>query len=218
MATEIESRTVYELIFRRCWEARPFSHLDLMRALSRMLRRTGLPLYFTEGFNPKPKISYLSHPLSTGHTSECERLRFELDGDVPDSEAEAAVLKQLPPGLAAERLSRIPFEQRKSVQPARLEYYMFIRKSASNMTSFSGNEAVQALAPRELSEAEIADARLFADGTGTLDFFDEYFERGLAIEIPGGNDYRRPEKWIDAGGDCEPGRMHFHRKREKGGV
>lgn len=35
-----------------------FSQLDIMRCLERALRRTELPLYFTQGFNPHVKISF----------------------------------------------------------------------------------------------------------------------------------------------------------------
>jgi radical SAM-linked protein len=35
-----------------------FSQLDLTRILERALRRTGLPLYFTQGFNPRVKLSF----------------------------------------------------------------------------------------------------------------------------------------------------------------
>ena len=53
------------------------SHLDLIRTLSKVLVRARFPLWYTEGFNPKPKISYAA-PLSVGTESLCEYmdLRF----------------------------------------------------------------------------------------------------------------------------------------------
>ena len=35
-----------------------FSQLDLVRVLERALRRTDLPLYFKQGFNPRVKLSF----------------------------------------------------------------------------------------------------------------------------------------------------------------
>jgi radical SAM-linked protein len=57
--------------FGRSEEIKYISHLDLMRFWERALRRAGLPLAYTEGFNPHPKIS-LAAPLSVGVTSEAE--------------------------------------------------------------------------------------------------------------------------------------------------
>jgi radical SAM-linked protein len=57
--------------FGRGEEIKYISHLDLMRFWERALRRAGLSLAYTEGFNPHPRIS-LAAPLSVGVTSEAE--------------------------------------------------------------------------------------------------------------------------------------------------
>ena len=49
------------------------SHLDLQRFAAMMMQRAALPLWFTEGFNPHPKMVF-SPPLSLGVESECEYL------------------------------------------------------------------------------------------------------------------------------------------------
>lgn len=43
--------------FQKVGELRYLSHLELMRALQRALRRAGVPLHYTQGFNPQPKVS-----------------------------------------------------------------------------------------------------------------------------------------------------------------
>lgn len=47
------------------------SHLDLQRFMKRAFVRSGLPIWFSEGFNPHPKMVF-STPLSIGIQSECE--------------------------------------------------------------------------------------------------------------------------------------------------
>ncbi len=47
------------------------SHLDLVRLFERAFRRAGVPLAFTQGFNPHPMISFAA-PLSVGISSEAE--------------------------------------------------------------------------------------------------------------------------------------------------
>src|SRR6516225_10247288 len=49
------------------------SHRDVARALERAFRITELPLAFTEGFSPRPKVSF-GLALSTGHESDAEYL------------------------------------------------------------------------------------------------------------------------------------------------
>ncbi|MCX5749470.1 MAG: TIGR03936 family radical SAM-associated protein [Candidatus Saganbacteria bacterium] len=52
-------------------ELKFIGHLDLVRLWERALRRTDLPLAYSEGFNPRQKMSF-GPPLSLGITSECE--------------------------------------------------------------------------------------------------------------------------------------------------
>jgi radical SAM family uncharacterized protein/radical SAM-linked protein len=53
------------------------SHLDLVRSLPRMLRRVGLPLYYSEGFRPLPRITF-GPALPVGTASLCEHVDVRL--------------------------------------------------------------------------------------------------------------------------------------------
>ena len=66
-------------LFEKTGNAVWISHLDLMRLFQRALKRAGLPLTHTQGFNPRPSVS-IALPLSVGVESQCELLDFELDG------------------------------------------------------------------------------------------------------------------------------------------
>jgi radical SAM-linked protein len=57
---------------------RYMSHLDTLRLLERTLRRSRLPVAYSQGFNPTMKLSF-GPPLSVGFTSECELLEIVLD-------------------------------------------------------------------------------------------------------------------------------------------
>ena len=57
--------------FSRGDELKYISHLDLMRLWERAFRRAGLAIAYSEGFNPRPRIS-LAAPLAIGVTSEGE--------------------------------------------------------------------------------------------------------------------------------------------------
>ena len=75
--------------------ARFLSHLDLQRTVERGLRRAELPLAFTQGFNPHPRISYAS-ALATGTSSEGEFLDVDLTEPVDPADFLARANLQLP--------------------------------------------------------------------------------------------------------------------------
>ncbi len=62
------------------------SHLDLVRTMSKIIVRAGLPLWYSEGFNPKPKMVFAA-PLSTGTESKCEYLELRLSERIDPDEA-----------------------------------------------------------------------------------------------------------------------------------
>ena len=76
------------------------SHLDLLRAWERILRRAGLPLAYSHGFNPHPRL-VIAMPLPVGCTGAHE----VIDAYMYEALKPAALLEaldgQMPPGLAA---------------------------------------------------------------------------------------------------------------------
>ena len=74
------------------------SHLDLMRAFSRAIRRSGIPIKYSEGFNPHMRMSF-GLPLQVGVTGGAEYLDIELESSVGADEAMAMLNGQLPRGL-----------------------------------------------------------------------------------------------------------------------
>lgn len=78
------------------------SHLDLMKALQRSLRRAGLPARYSEGFNPHIVLSILV-PLSTGYRSRYELCDFDLTCDGLPSDLVPRLNGALPSGLTVIR-------------------------------------------------------------------------------------------------------------------
>jgi len=92
--------------------ARFLSHLDITRAWSRAVASSGLPVVYTQGFNPRPRLSF-GPPLPVGTTGEAEFLELELSRAVPPAEIEASLSAGLPPGI--EVLGAAPKRTRSSV-------------------------------------------------------------------------------------------------------
>ncbi len=75
------------------------SHLDLYRAWGRLLRRAGLSLVFSQGFNPRPKMQ-LAAPLPLGITSRAEIIDFWLSDFIDDiNQLKSRLVAAQPPGI-----------------------------------------------------------------------------------------------------------------------
>ena len=66
------------------------SHLDLVRTMHKVIVRAKLPLWYTEGFNPKPKMIFAA-PLSIGTESECEYMDLRMNEYIDPAEAMARI-------------------------------------------------------------------------------------------------------------------------------
>lgn len=74
------------------------SHRDFSRAFERALQRAGMPMAFSSGFNPHPRISYAG-AAPTGSASEAEYVEIALAQIVDPAEAHRILDESLPPGL-----------------------------------------------------------------------------------------------------------------------
>ena len=96
------------LKYRKEGDASFLSHREAMRAMERALRRSGLPLVFSEGFSPRPRMSF-SPALPLGVAAEAEYLEVAVDGEVDEVEAKEKLNQALPIGLqVSEVLSLAP--------------------------------------------------------------------------------------------------------------
>ncbi len=68
------------VFFAKTGTLRFVSHLDMNRFFTRILRKSGLPIWYTEGFNPHPYLTF-ALPLSLGFESQYEILDFRLVDD-----------------------------------------------------------------------------------------------------------------------------------------
>ena len=78
--------------------ARFTSHRDFGRAFERALRRAGVPMAYSSGFSPHPRISY-ANAAPTGAASEAEYLEIGLAAYRDPAEVKGALDAALPPGL-----------------------------------------------------------------------------------------------------------------------
>jgi radical SAM-linked protein len=99
--------TRYRLAFGKSQAMRYTGHLDLYRALERTIRRAALPLAYSRGFSPHPKLQ-LASALPLGFTSRAELADIWLEQPVPEGEVLARLQQAAPPGIAFERVQPVP--------------------------------------------------------------------------------------------------------------
>jgi radical SAM-linked protein len=92
--------------FGRGSELKFISHLDLTRLWHRALRRAGVALAYSEGFNPHPRLS-LAAPLQLGATSEAELMDIYTLGPVTSQSFTARLQSELPAGLDIMQVSMV---------------------------------------------------------------------------------------------------------------
>jgi len=82
-------------------------HLDLHKAWERAFRRSGLPIAYSQGFHPQPRLN-LACALPLGFTSQCEVLDAWLEAEYDLDNIHDALATSLPPGLVIHGVVAIP--------------------------------------------------------------------------------------------------------------
>ena len=88
----------YVLKYARDERVKYISHLDFIRTFHRTVRRAGLNMSFSQGFNPHP-IMTIAMPLSVGITSECEYMKIGFENDYSEQEIKDRLNDAFPKGF-----------------------------------------------------------------------------------------------------------------------
>ncbi len=92
-----------KFLFSKKGAIRYISHLDLMRLIMRAARRANLPLYFTEGFSPHPKLR-IRRALKLGLEAEQEEAEILLTRKINFRLFRYKLNRQLPQGVRVQQV------------------------------------------------------------------------------------------------------------------
>ncbi|MCO5170406.1 MAG: TIGR03960 family B12-binding radical SAM protein [Planctomycetes bacterium] len=95
----------YRVVYERKGDLRWLSHREVMRAFYHVAQRLELPVRYTEGYHPKPKLAF-GPPLPVGAESLHEELDLFLNAELPPEQVLAELRRVMPPGLAAREVAR----------------------------------------------------------------------------------------------------------------
>ena len=119
------------VFFKKTGALAYISHLDLNRTVLRALQRSKLPVVYSEGFNPHPRLTF-SQPLSLFQESETEIFEFKLEEDISYDEIRARLVAALPPAL---EVIRVAAPVKKLSEIAFAEYNISLGYSDPNKTA-----------------------------------------------------------------------------------
>lgn len=88
------------VVFAKTGRSRFISHLDLMRTMTRVMRRAQIPLWYTEGFNRHPYLTFAA-PLPLGQEGLHETMDLRLEAEMPMSELVERLNEAMPAGMEA---------------------------------------------------------------------------------------------------------------------
>jgi radical SAM-linked protein len=108
-------------------------HLDLHKLWERAARRAALPLAYSQGFHPQPRMN-MAAALPLGFASRCEVMDMKLEQDIPLDDLPARLNETLPSGLQVVKVEQV--EERApalQTQVASAEYEVTLTDSSTSL-------------------------------------------------------------------------------------
>jgi radical SAM-linked protein len=158
--------------FIKVKEARFLGHLEMIDVFVRAARRAGIPMQFSEGFHPLPKISF-TNPLPVGMESLAEFVDLELTRYIRASEFQEQLNRELPAGLRIIRSSEMSLKGRPL--PTVFETDRFLI-SLENLTRVFAEEELKGRLQQTLQGGEVILVKESKQGTKRVNVL-PYLER-----------------------------------------
>jgi radical SAM-linked protein len=117
-----EDITRIRVLYTKGESLRFTGHLDMQRLWERLLRRSGLPVRYSQGFHPRARLN-LASALPLGFISQSELLDFWMNEPLPINEIHSRLSETAPPGLEIKEVSQAALsEDALQVQMAASEF------------------------------------------------------------------------------------------------
>lgn len=154
-----QKKFTYRVHYARTGDSRFYSHLEVLQLIFRVLTRAGLPVLYSQGFNPSPKVSF-SSALPVGVESDAEFFDVELADfvhDIPD--AVERLNRELPAGM---RVLALDLRQKSDADAQRVSYRLQLprpltQEQIDTINAFIGQESfvIQRIRKKKKKELDI---------------------------------------------------------------
>ena len=207
----------YVLKYSRGEEVKYISHLDFVRMFHRAVRRAGLPMSYSHGFNPHPVMT-VAMPLSVGVTSDGEYLKIGLEGDFTEAEIKEALNKALPVGFSIKAAAKVEGKELDFSKLDRAEYLVSAELEEPylpDIEDFLKNDEILVM-KRSKSGVREADIKPYIYGLDVCGTDGNIIT--FSMLLAAGNKYNlKPETVLEAvskyRGEFKPDFISVHRKR-----
>ncbi len=173
-------------IFEKRGRAKYISHLDLNRCMQRTFKRSGLPIWYTEGFNPHIYIMF-ALPLSLGYESSVEIMDFNLNEEMNFEDIKNRLNKVMPEGLKVIEVFN-PVNKHTAIKSASFRI-KFSTKNAEiikeKFEGFMSRESISTVKRTKRGGEKIIDLKPDITING-YSSYDDIFE--INIVLPAGNE------------------------------
>jgi len=122
------------------------SHLDLARTWERALRRAGMPMAYSRGFHPQPKMVFAA-ALPVGCTGEAELMDVLFTQPLPPRRVQAGLAPRLPDGLTVQDIT--PVYDRAPALPTLLHSADYESLIETDLTAQEAQRQCEALLARD---------------------------------------------------------------------
>lgn len=186
------------LFYTKTDTAKYISHLDINRCFQRAMKRAGIPLWYTEGFNPHAYLTF-PLPLALGYESLCECVDFRLVDEMAPEEIVEKMNAVLPMGLHAYGAAQ-PVQ--KATDIALVEYQIRLgladtpsKQAKEILEAFFAQPQIHTMKRTKKGEKEVSLKEHLHDLTIAVDGEDV----NITVKLPAGNDFSmNPTLVLDA--------------------
>lgn len=182
-----ENNTAIRIFFSKTGRAKYISALDLINCFQRAIRRTDIPIWHTQGFNPHTYVN-VNLPLSLGTESICESMDIKLVDEMPFDEVKEKLNAVLPPDI---RITAVALPEKKHTEIEKSVYDISIRCDYTKLKEFLNQEKIVTDKKTKKGITEV-DLKPYTEIT---DYTDGHF----ILTLPSGCDYTlNPSLLFDA--------------------
>jgi radical SAM family uncharacterized protein/radical SAM-linked protein len=89
---------MYLITYTKIDQAKYFGHLEMVNLILRAIRRAGIPVVYSEGFHPKPRVSF-DDPIPLGIESDAEKFTIRVTDSMRPSDMISSLNQYLPTGI-----------------------------------------------------------------------------------------------------------------------
>lgn len=173
--------TKVRAFFEKKGRAKYISHLDLNRCMQRCFKRSGIPIWYTEGFNPHIYINF-ALALSLGFESGCEIMDFNITEFMPFDEMLLKLNNAMPEGIT---VTKIYIPKTKQTDIAFSDFRVILSGDITEkLEKFFSQESIITIKKTKRGEKEI-DLKPLSEVT---DICADGENTALTLRLPAGND------------------------------